>query len=70
VKAKAELAAEDRVLEAPWSAPVPARRPSERFRNKLRAGELNDREIEIEVADSGGPMPSSRSRASRARQSA
>ena len=26
------------------------------FRNKLRAGELNDREIEIEVADSGAPM--------------
>ena len=27
-----------------------------RFRHKLRDGELNDREIEIEVADQGGPL--------------
>ncbi len=35
---------------------APARRRGSRFRHKLRAGELNEREIEIEVADSGAPM--------------
>ncbi|VTZ52601.1 molecular chaperone and ATPase component of HslUV protease [Methylocella tundrae] len=53
VRAKAELAAEDRLLDAlvgPGSSP--ATRDS--FRKKLRAGELDDKEIEIELAQGGG----------------
>ncbi|WKA28848.1 ATP-dependent protease ATPase subunit HslU [Bradyrhizobium roseum] len=55
VQARAQQAAEDRVLDAlvgPGSSP--ATRDS--FRRKLRAGELNDKEIEIETQSSGG-MP-------------
>ncbi len=41
-----------------WSARRRARRPATRFRKKLREGELDDKEIEIEVADTGtGGMP-------------
>lgn len=55
VRAKAEQAAEERVLDAlVGDQAQPATRES--FRQKLRANELNDKEIEIEVADSGG-MP-------------
>ena len=32
-----------------WSAPRPARRRATRFRRKLRANELDDKEIEIEI---------------------
>ena len=56
VHARAALAAEERVLDAlvgPGSSP--ATRDS--FRRKLRTGELNDKEIEIEVQQSGGGMP-------------
>jgi ATP-dependent HslUV protease ATP-binding subunit HslU len=57
VSAKAELAAEERVLTAlVGPAASPATRES--FRKRLRAGELDDKEIEIEVKDSGGGMPS------------
>ncbi|ETR77778.1 ATP-dependent protease [Afipia sp. P52-10] len=55
VKVRAEAAAEERVLDAlvgPGSSP--ATRDS--FRRKLRAGELNDKEIEIETQASSG-MP-------------
>ncbi|MDB5654616.1 MAG: hslU [Tardiphaga sp.] len=56
VQARAQQAAEERVLDAlvgPGSGP--ATRDS--FRKKLRAGEMNDKEIEIETAASGGsPM--------------
>jgi ATP-dependent HslUV protease ATP-binding subunit HslU len=56
VQARAQVAAEDRVLDAlvgPGSGP--ATRDS--FRKKLRAGELNDKEIEIETQSGGGsPM--------------
>src|SRR5690242_2812166 len=55
VRAKAELAAEDRVLDA-LCGPNASEETRLRFRHKLRAGELNEREIEIEVADSGPPM--------------
>lgn len=49
VRAKAEMAAEERVLDAlVGKSASPATRDS--FRRKLRAGELNDKEIEIEVA--------------------
>ena len=56
VKARAEKAAEDRVVEAlvGTSASDSTR---DAFRRKLRDGELNDREIELQVADTGG-MPS------------
>lgn len=55
VKAKAEGAAEERILDAlvgPGSQP--ATRDS--FRRKLRAGELDDKEIELELADTASPM--------------
>ena len=56
VKAKAEQNAEGRVLDALVGATAsPATRDS--FRRRLRAGELNDKEIEIQVADTGGGMP-------------
>jgi ATP-dependent HslUV protease ATP-binding subunit HslU len=55
VQARAQLAAEDRVLDALVGANAgTATRDS--FRKKLRAGELNDKEIEIETQSSGG-MP-------------
>ena len=50
VKARAELAAEDRVIEALCGANA-SEETKLRFRHKLRDGELNDREIEIEVAE-------------------
>jgi ATP-dependent HslUV protease ATP-binding subunit HslU len=57
VQARAEMAAEERVLDAlvgPGSGPS----TRESFRKRLRGGELNDKEIEIEVsAGSGGGMP-------------
>ncbi|MCO5146890.1 MAG: ATP-dependent protease ATPase subunit HslU [Aquamicrobium sp.] len=57
VKARAHLNAEERVLEAlVGKTASPATRDS--FRRKLRDGELDDREIEVEVADTGtGGMP-------------
>jgi ATP-dependent HslUV protease ATP-binding subunit HslU len=55
VEARAQQAAEGRVLDALVGANAsPATK--EAFRRKLRAGELNDKEIEIEVQSSGG-MP-------------
>ena len=68
VRAKAELAAEDRVLDALCGSGA-SEETRLRFRHKLRAGELNEREIEVEVADSGAPC-SSRCRASPAPRSA
>jgi ATP-dependent HslUV protease ATP-binding subunit HslU len=56
VQARAELAAEERVLDAlvgPGSSPA----TRESFRKKLRAGELADKEIEIEVQAGGSGMP-------------
>jgi len=56
VLAKAELAAEERVLDAlvgPGSSPA----TRESFRKKLRAGELSDKEIEIELQAGGSGMP-------------
>ena len=55
VKAKAHLAAEERVLDAlVGNTASPATRDS--FRKKLRSGELDDKEIEVDVADTGNPM--------------
>ena len=56
VQARAELAAEERVVEALVGANASAS-TKDAFRKKLRAGELNDKEIEIEVQSSGGGMP-------------
>src|ERR1700678_886541 len=55
VQARAQQAAEGRVLDALVGANASAA-TKDAFRRKLRAGELNDKEIEIEVQSSGG-MP-------------
>ncbi len=56
VQARAQQAAEDRVLDALVGASASAS-TKEAFRKKLRAGELDDKEIEIEVQSGGGGMP-------------
>ncbi|MCK3778250.1 ATP-dependent protease ATPase subunit HslU [Ensifer sesbaniae] len=54
VKAKAHQNAEERVLDALVGATAsPATRDS--FRKKLRANELDDKEIEVDLADTGTP---------------
>ncbi|MGC1467011.1 MAG: ATP-dependent protease ATPase subunit HslU, partial [Pseudolabrys sp.] len=53
VQAKAELNAEERVVDAlvgPGASPA----TRETFRKRLRAGELDDKEIEIELQSGGG----------------
>ncbi len=56
VKAKAHQAAEDRVIEA--IAGTDAREATrDMFRKKLKAGELDDTIIELDVADTSNPMP-------------
>jgi ATP-dependent HslUV protease ATP-binding subunit HslU len=56
VRAKAEKAAEERVLDALVGATAaPATRES--FRKRLRSNELNDKEIEIQVSEAGGGLP-------------
>jgi ATP-dependent HslUV protease ATP-binding subunit HslU len=56
VKAQADKNAEERVIDALTG---PESRPStrEEFRKRLRANELNDREVEIQVADAGLQLP-------------
>jgi len=56
VEARARLAAEDRVLDALVGASASAS-TRDSFRKKLRADELDDKEIEIEVQSSQGGMP-------------
>jgi ATP-dependent HslUV protease ATP-binding subunit HslU len=56
VQARAEQAAEERVVDALVGANASAA-TKEAFRKRLRAGELDDKEIEIEVQASGGGMP-------------
>ncbi|MBK3745775.1 ATP-dependent protease ATPase subunit HslU, partial [Paraburkholderia aspalathi] len=54
VKAKAHINAEERVLDAlVGKTASPGTRDS--FRKKLREGELDDKEIEVEIADTGAP---------------
>jgi ATP-dependent HslUV protease ATP-binding subunit HslU len=53
VSARAHLAAEERVLDALVGANASAA-TKDSFRKKLRAGDLNDKEIDIEVQASGG----------------
>ena len=50
VRAQAELAAEERVLDA-LVGESSSSSTREAFRQKLRRGELDDKEVEIEVAD-------------------
>ncbi|MHA7872456.1 MAG: ATP-dependent protease ATPase subunit HslU [Hyphococcus sp.] len=57
VKAAAHKAAEDRVLEA-LVGEHGSETTREKFREKLRNGELDDREIEIELRETQGGMPS------------
>jgi ATP-dependent HslUV protease ATP-binding subunit HslU len=56
VEAKAHLAAEERVLNA-LVGPGAGVATRESFRKKLRAGEVDDKEIEIELQSGGGGMP-------------
>ena len=56
VEAKAHLAAEDRVVDA-LTGPDASAATKESFRRKLRNGEMDDKEIEIEVQQSGGGLP-------------
>src|SRR5256885_6533880 len=53
VQVRAEQAAEARVVDA-LVGPNASASTKDAFRKKLRAGELNDKEIDIEVAASGG----------------
>jgi ATP-dependent HslUV protease ATP-binding subunit HslU len=57
VRAKAEKAAEERVLDA-LVGPSASSTTRESFRKKLRSNELNDKEIDIQVVDTGGMLPS------------
>ena len=56
VAAKAEIRAEERVLDALVGDSASAE-TRQKFRKMLREGQLNEREIEIQVADTGGGMP-------------
>ncbi|MEM6834058.1 MAG: ATP-dependent protease ATPase subunit HslU [Pseudomonadota bacterium] len=56
VKDQAHMAAEDRMLDAVVGKDASAS-TREKFRDQLRDGKLDDREVEIEVADTGGGMP-------------
>ena len=53
VRARAQLAAEERVVSALVGENASAT-TKDSFRKRLRAGELNDKEIEIEVQSAGG----------------
>jgi ATP-dependent HslUV protease ATP-binding subunit HslU len=55
VEAKAEAAAEERVLSALVGATAQAS-TRESFRGKLRRGEMDDKEIDIDVADTSSPF--------------
>jgi len=53
VEAKAEIAAEERVLDALCGENASAD-TRQKFRRLLREGQIDDKEIEVEVTDSGG----------------
>ena len=55
VRARAEAAAEERILDALTGPGSTAARES--FRKKLRAGELDNKEVELQVADAGPAFP-------------
>ena len=56
IEAKAELAADERVLDALVGS-TSSLATREAFRRKLHAGELNDKEIEVELPQSGSGLP-------------
>jgi ATP-dependent HslUV protease ATP-binding subunit HslU len=56
VQARAHLAAEDRVVDALVGANA-SQSTKETFRKKLRSGEMDDKEIEVEVQAGSGGMP-------------
>jgi ATP-dependent HslUV protease ATP-binding subunit HslU len=56
VRAQAEKNAEERVLDALVGAEARST-TREDFRRRLRANELNDREVEVQVAESGPQLP-------------
>jgi ATP-dependent HslUV protease ATP-binding subunit HslU len=56
VRAKAELAAEERVLDALVGQGA-SESTRQGFRKRLREGELDEKEIEVDVQDTGGGMP-------------
>ena len=56
VQAKAELAAEERVLDA-LVGDTASQSTRDTFRKKLREGELADKEIELDLNDAGGGLP-------------
>ena len=56
VEAKAELNAENRVIDA-LVGDKASKETKEKFRTMLRNGELRDKEIEIDVSETGGGMP-------------
>ena len=55
VRARAEAAAEERILDALTGPGSTAARES--FRKKLRAGELDDKEVELQLAESAPSLP-------------
>jgi len=57
VRVKAQLNAEDRVLDALVGTNASAA-TRDSFRKKLRSGELDEKEIEIQVAETGPSLPS------------
>jgi ATP-dependent HslUV protease ATP-binding subunit HslU len=56
VRASAEVGAEERVLDALVGENA-SHETREKFRRMLRSGELDDKEIDVEVADTGGGLP-------------
>ena len=54
VKARAEGAAEDRLLDA-LVGPTAQAATRDTFRKKLRSGELDDKEVELTLAETSGP---------------
>ena len=57
VEAKAHIAAEERVIDALLKGTPGSPSTREAFRKKLRSGELDDTEIEIEVRQGSSPFP-------------
>src|SRR5437763_405619 len=57
VEAQAESRAEERILDA-LVGDKSSQGTRETFRKMLRSGELNEREVELEMHESGGGMPS------------
>ncbi len=57
VEAKAQLNAEERVVDALVGAGA-SQSTRDAFRKRLRSGELDGKEIEIQIADTGAGMPS------------